>query len=334
MALPETFGDKIAWQASWLDDNFNAVGACAIIPCTAAGTNTLVVTTAANTPVAAYANYQVYGFICPNTNSGAATANVGSLGAKSIYKDTGSGPAALAGNEMVKNNYVLLIYDSTLNTGSGGFHLQTAPASAAGTVTSVATNAGLTGGAVTTAGTIGLATIADHRVFANVSGGTAVPSANTLTDILDDIMSSTAGAILSRGASVWAASTEGSWTPAIAFGGASTGITYTTQGGQTFAIGNLTIATFNVVLSSKGSSTGSATISLPTTAGGGNRIGAALIVNYANLTSLTTVPWGYIAPSATAASLLIAGSATVTNMQDTNMANNASLAGIMAYFTA
>ncbi len=49
------------------------------------------------------------------------------------------------------------------------------------TVSNVATGAGLAGGPITTTGTISLATIADKSVLANTSGGTAAPSATTLT---------------------------------------------------------------------------------------------------------------------------------------------------------
>src|SRR4051812_12238279 len=51
-----------------------------------------------------------------------------------------------------------------------------------------------------------------------------------------------------------------SWTPAVAFGGGTTGVTYTTQQGTITQYGKITIAAFRLTLSAKGSSTGSATI--------------------------------------------------------------------------
>ena len=51
-----------------------------------------------------------------------------------------------------------------------------------------------------------------------------------------------------------------SWTPALKFGGASTGMTYTTQIGRYARVGNLVIFEATLVLSAVGSSTGSATI--------------------------------------------------------------------------
>lgn len=73
-----------------------------------------------------------------------------------------------------------------------------------GTVTNIATNNGLTGGAITTTGTIGLATITAGSVMANITGGSAVPIANTPSSILD-LIGSTAGDILYR-------SSGGGWT--------------------------------------------------------------------------------------------------------------------------
>jgi len=51
-----------------------------------------------------------------------------------------------------------------------------------------------------------------------------------------------------------------SFTPTVAFGGASVGVTYTTQTGSYTRIGNLIWFNISIVLSSKGSSTGSCTI--------------------------------------------------------------------------
>jgi hypothetical protein len=62
--------------------------------------------------------------------------------------------------------------------------------------TSIATNA------VTNAK---LATVANQTLKANISGGTAAPSDSTLTAILDNIMGSTRGQIITRGAATWSA---------------------------------------------------------------------------------------------------------------------------------
>lgn len=53
---------------------------------------------------------------------------------------------------------------------------------------------------------------------------------------------------------------EGTFTPTIAFGGGSTGVTYTTQSGTYTRIGNRVMWGIRIVLTSRGSSTGNATI--------------------------------------------------------------------------
>lgn len=52
-----------------------------------------------------------------------------------------------------------------------------------GTVTSVATGSGLTGGPITASGTISLASISDLTLLANVSGGSAAPSETNISEL-------------------------------------------------------------------------------------------------------------------------------------------------------
>lgn len=320
-----------------LDGSLNEAGRLGTIPCTIVGTNSLTLTpltspTAGTPPLVVQPQIRFSG-IAANNNSGATNATVPGFGTLNVYKDTGSGPVALTGNEIVALNVIELVYDGALNSGAGGYHLQTTPAVSSGTVTSVASGTGLAGGPITTTGTLALANAANNTLKSNVSGGSAAPTDNTLTAILDAIMSSTQGAVLSRGASVWGASTETSWTPAIAFGGASVGVTYTTQVGQYLTLGYFVAALFNVVLSSKGSSTGSMTLSLPVTAGGTNRVGSVIITNYVNLTGVTTQPFGSIAAGATTANILVAASTTVANVADTNTTNAGAISGMLFYFS-
>lgn len=110
---------------SQLDANFTTLSNLVPVPCTATGTNALVLTSIAGAAtISAYANYMQFTFVAPATNTGATTANVAALGALPIYADTLNGPVALVGGEIVQNCQVTLRYDSTLNGSSGGFHLQ------------------------------------------------------------------------------------------------------------------------------------------------------------------------------------------------------------------
>jgi len=77
--------------------------------------------------------------------------------------------------------------------------------------------------------------------------------------------------------------TTGAWTPVVAFGGASVGVTYAIQVGRYVRTGNLVMATCHVQLTSNGSSTGSFTITgLPfTTKNTANQHHAAAVFAFA-----------------------------------------------------
>lgn len=72
-----------------------------------AGTNTITATGAIS--MTAYASGQCFRFIPANTNTGAATLNINSIGAKNIFANG----AALIGNEIVASVPVTVIYDGT-----------------------------------------------------------------------------------------------------------------------------------------------------------------------------------------------------------------------------
>lgn len=207
MSYQFQFGALTAWNAEWLDVNFNAAGMLGTIPGSATGTNTLIVTPypypIIGAPNFALQPFAKASFIASATNTGAVTAAVAGGAAYPVYKDTASGPALLTGGEIVSGNVTVLTFDNSLV--SGAWHLGTAPSTASGTVTSVGSGAGLTGGPITGSGTLALATIADARLSANISGGNAVPVANTLSAILDYILTTTQGSVIFRGASVWSA---------------------------------------------------------------------------------------------------------------------------------
>src|SRR5262249_39365021 len=98
---------------------------------------------------------------------------------------------------------------SVLGPGTSGQVLQTQGAgmnpvwgNSNGTVTSVASGTGLTGGPITTTGTLSLANVANNTILANTSGVSAAPTANTMTSLLD-IIGTSSGTIMYRGAASW-----------------------------------------------------------------------------------------------------------------------------------
>jgi hypothetical protein len=91
----------------------------------------------------------------------------------------------------------------------------------AGTVTTVNSGAGLTGGPITSSGTLSLATVGDNNVLANISGGTAAPGGTALTLLLDHALGATQGMVLYRGATTWAALPAGASGAVLTSGGAA-----------------------------------------------------------------------------------------------------------------
>lgn len=143
-----------------------------------------------------------------------------------------------------------------LTTGGAGADPAWATVTGTGTVTNVATGTGLTGGPITTTGTISLATIANQRILANVSGGVAAPTANTLSSVLD-IAGLTTGNILYRGAGGWTVLAPGTNGQVLTMGAS------TPAWGSAGTVSNVTI-TASTGLSSSGtcniSTTGTCTV--------------------------------------------------------------------------
>ncbi|MEY2759934.1 MAG: hypothetical protein RIR33_3712 [Pseudomonadota bacterium] len=78
------------------------------------------------------------------------------------------------------------------------------------------------------------------------------------------------------------------YTPVVSFGGASTGITYSTQEGRYTRIGDLVFVTGYIVLTSKGTATGAMRISAPIAAAAMTQPGAGSISYAANMSGLTS----------------------------------------------
>jgi len=142
---------------------------------TVTGTDTL---TGSLTPaLTAYATGNLFTFVAANTNTGAATINLNSLGAKSITK---SGTTALVAGDIVSGQVYLIEYDGTrfqlINPSTTSGTVSTISFGSTGLTPSTATN-----GAVTVAGTLAIAnggTGANTLAGANIA---VVNVANTFT---------------------------------------------------------------------------------------------------------------------------------------------------------
>jgi hypothetical protein len=118
----------------------------------------------------------------------------------------------------------------SLNPGTSGYYLKTQGSGAdlmwdappgAGTVLSVASGTGLTGGPITSTGTLALAAIANGDVLANTSGSSAAPIPTTVSLLLDSVFGSARGDVLYRGASGWTALVPGTSGQILTTGGSA-----------------------------------------------------------------------------------------------------------------
>ena len=111
---------------------------------------------------------------------------------------------------------------------------------------------------------------------------------------------------------------EGTWTPVVAFGGASVGITYdaTNTTGRYVKIGSTVFVWGRIILTSKGSSTGNATISLPIISSSSLPT-AAVTVAFCYQTS-PVFNGGVVGTSSTSFNLIYSGGSLATNAEFTN----------------
>jgi hypothetical protein len=124
---------------------------------------------------------------------------------------------------------------------------------------------------------------------------------------------------------------EGTWTPGVSFGGASVGVTYNTQTGRYTKMGRLVWVEFNVVLTSKGSSVGSAAVTgLPFAGGSDSPTGALIWTNMT--TSYVSMQVGGV-NAATTASVFgnTSASTAMTIITDTGFSNTSGLRATLVY---
>ncbi len=150
--------------------------------------------------------------------------------------------------------------------------------------------------------------------------GTGTPVLATSPTLITPTLGvATATSITFGGSALSTHAERQTFTPVLNFGGATTGITYTTQEGYYNQTGKVIQFQIRIVLSSKGSATGSATITgLPTVANGTEM---AAFMTPENLT-FTTQPSCFLLPGSSTILLYQAISAGVaTSLNDTHYTN-------------
>jgi hypothetical protein len=112
---------------------------------------------------------------------------------------------------------------------------------------------------------------------------------------------------------------ETTFTPALEFGGATTGITYSSQGGRYARFGKRVFFHIRLVLSSKGSASGNATVSgLPFAAAGGLGVQLVHFMPTASFTGLTGATAATIANTTSVIDLRQLGSTGLSGLTEAN----------------
>jgi hypothetical protein len=124
---------------------------------------------------------------------------------------------------------------------------------------------------------------------------------------------------------------EGVWTPAVTFGGAATGVAYGSSClGRYTKIGNLVTVTGMLTLTSKGSSTGPASITGLPFASLNDGIYGSIAVGYAGgFSGVSGTVLGLIGPNGSKVSLYQSANGAATGLTNANFTNSSTL-----YFTA
>jgi hypothetical protein len=179
-----------------------------------------------------------------------------------------------------------------------------------------------------------MAGILQHRRVTTAQLAAITPAFGELVLNTDDGSFVMGDGVTVGGAYFFYSQVNAAWTPALRFGGATTGITYGVQAGSYSRNGKLVVAEWAITLTSKGSATGAATIAgLPVNAGGTNLAGGIDITSYSNMSSITSI-LGNVPVGASVITLSNSGAAGSAALADTNFTNTTVLNGSVAYITA
>ena len=160
---------------------------------------------------------------------------------------------------------------------------------------------------------------------------------NTHVNDLQDEVNAVETDLASAGLSL-SAITPLNFAPTLAFGGASVGVTYSANAGRYLKIGKLVKLYGRIILTSKGTSTGAATISLPFTCE--NAIapiaGGIVFTNYSNMGSSLVAFYGTPTNNAATATLQFtsAASSNMGGMKDSEFTNTSDFSFSGFFFSA
>lgn len=127
---------------------------------------------------------------------------------------------------------------------------------------------------------------------------------------------------------------KGTYTPVLSFGGGSTGITYSTQSGTYYRLGNMVFVQIKFQLTAKGSSTGSAAFTLPFTAANDTTQPVFGFEGFVSLPASTNWIQGMVSPNTTSLTITATGSNNATNVSDVQFSATSSGVFTGFYWTA
>ena len=124
---------------------------------------------------------------------------------------------------------------------------------------------------------------------------------------------------------------EGTFVPAVTFGGGSTGMTFSDQQGAYVKIGQFVYIYIRFIFTAKGSSVGAAVVTtLPFTASAG-AYGGIFTPFCSGMSSVGGGVLGYITPGTTTIQLTTNGATGISNLADTNFGNATDLILVGSY---
>lgn len=158
------------------------------------------------------------------------------------------------------------------------------------------------------------------------AGVPATPAADELGIFLDssEILSFILDTGVTRNVPAWVPGIA--FTPALSFGGGTTGITYLAQVGRYTRMGGMVFFSAFVALTAKGSSTGAALITgLPVAALNVASYNQAVSVRYDSMSSISGAAMAFLLPNVTTVRLEHLGTGTAAQLTDANFGNSSSV---------
>ena len=223
------------------------VGPAGAIQCTENGTNIMVLSPLTGQPsIAAYANYQEFGFVKTVTTTGSVTCSYGSLATLNVYRSDGNQAGS---GDFVNGIYYKLVYNSALNSSAGGFQIISAtPAAAAASAGPSGANSYATAGTYTFTAPVGTLTSTLFKITltaggaagaggtgGSVGGGSGGGAGATSFWYLSNITAGTTFTLLVGAGGIGTTTTGGAGANSVVTVGSQS---VTAYGGQTTSNGN------------------------------------------------------------------------------------------------